>query len=68
MEEEYWIKYGFKEDGDLVCVRAISDSKPSENFFYTEKGQCKEVKNPNAIKLTRDTMEKLELIEKIQEK
>jgi hypothetical protein len=37
IEEGYWIKYGYKEDGNLVCVRSISNTKPDENFFYTEE-------------------------------
>lgn len=67
MDEGYWIKYGYKEDGNLVCVRSISSTKPDENFFYTEDGVHKEVKNPNTIKLTKDLIEKLEIIEKIQD-
>ncbi|MBW2966415.1 hypothetical protein KY342_04905 [Candidatus Woesearchaeota archaeon] len=67
MKEEYWIKYGFKEDGDLVCVKVISNSKPDENFFYTENGEHKEVRNPNVLKLTKELIEKLEIIEKVQD-
>ncbi|GAF96553.1 unnamed protein product, partial [marine sediment metagenome] len=32
MEEEYWLKFGFKENGDLTCIRTISESKPTEKF------------------------------------
>ena len=67
MNEGYWIKYGFKENGDLVCVRLISDSKPGDLFFYTENGKYKEVKNPNTIKLTKKVMEKLEIIDKLND-
>ena len=59
MKEEYWLKFGFKENGELTCVRTISESKPTENFFYTENGEHKEVKNPNVIQLTKDIIEKL---------
>jgi|APSaa5957512622_1039677.scaffolds.fasta_scaffold226201_2 hypothetical protein len=59
MNEQYWLKFGFKENGDLTCVRTISKSKPSEIFFYTENGQNKEVKEPNVIKLTKDVLQKL---------
>ena len=59
MEEEYWLKCGFKENGELVCVRALSDSKPNETFFYTEEDGHKEVKNPNVVKLTKEVIEKL---------
>ena len=59
MEEEYWLKYGFKENGELACIRTISDSKPTEKFFYTENGEQKEVKSPNVIKLTKNIIEKL---------
>jgi len=59
MEEEYWLKYGFKENGELVCLRTITNSKPSELFFYTENGEHKEVKNPNLVKLTKEVIEKI---------
>ena len=53
MEEEYWLKYGFKESGKLTCLRIIASSKPEEKFFYTENGEHKEVKSPNVIKITK---------------
>jgi len=56
--EEYWLKYGFKEDGELTCVRTVADSKPTEKFFYTENGEPKEVKNANVIKLSKEIIEK----------
>ena len=59
MGEEYWLKVGFKENGDLACVRTISESKPTEKFFYTENGEYKEVKEPNVIRLTKEVIEKL---------
>ena len=59
MEEEYWLKYGFKENGDLVCLRMITDSKPDEKFFYTENGNHLEAKNTNVIKLTKEVVEKI---------
>jgi len=59
MEEEYWLKYGFKEGGELACVRVLANSKPSEGFFYTENGKHKEVKSPNVVKLTKEVIEKL---------
>ena len=57
---EYWLKCGYKENGELVCVRAITDSKPSEPFFYTENGEYKEVINPRVIKITKEVFENLE--------
>lgn len=62
MEEEYWLKYGFKENGDLVCVRMVSGSKPSEKFFYTEDGNYKEVKNTNVVRLTKGVLEKINVL------
>ena len=59
MEEEYWLKYGFKENGEFTCIRAIAKSKPDKNFFYTEEGEHKEAKDSNVIKLTKDVIEKL---------
>lgn len=55
--EEYWLKYGFKENGDLICVRMLTDSKPIEKFFYTEDKENKEVRNPNVVKLTKEGIE-----------
>ena len=56
MNEEYWIKYGFKENGELICVRTLSNSKPNERFFYLEKGINKEVKNPKVVILTKNNI------------
>lgn len=66
MEEEYWLKCGFKENGELTCVRTVADSKPTEKFFYTENGEHKEVKNPNVVKLTKDIIEKLDSLKDIR--
>ena len=65
MEEQYWLKYGFKENGELTCVRAIANSRPGEKFFYTEDGEYKEVKSPNAVKLTKEIIEKLNNLDKM---
>ena len=62
MEEEFWIKYGIKENGELVCTRTIANSKPTEGFFYTEEEKTKEVRNPEVVKLTKDIIERLSLI------
>ena len=62
MNGEYWLKYGFKEDGELACVRVLADSKPTEKFFYTENGENKEVKDPNVVRLTKEIIEKLNSI------
>ena len=59
MKEEYWLKYGFKENGNLVCLKTLSNSKPDEKFFYTENEIHKEVKNPNVIRLTKEIIEKI---------
>ena len=59
MDEEFWLKYGFKDNGELTCVRMLSNSKPDKNFFYTENLQHKAVKNSGVIKLTKEIIEKL---------
>jgi hypothetical protein len=64
MEEGFWVKYGFKEDGSLVCVRAISNTEPCKTFFYTEKGESKEVRDSNVIKLTKELIEKFNNLNK----
>ncbi|MBW2980516.1 hypothetical protein KY360_03805 [Candidatus Woesearchaeota archaeon] len=63
MEEEFWLKYGFKENGELICTRTIANSKPVEQFFYTEDEKHKEVKNAGVVKLTKEAIEKLRLME-----
>ena len=67
MKEEYWLKYGFKDNGDLTCVRTISGSEPTANFFYTEDGRHKEVKSPNVIKITKEIIEKLNSLNGVDE-
>jgi hypothetical protein len=62
MEEEYWLKYGFKENGEVACVRLLSDKKPDEDFYYTEDGSYKEARNSHVIKLTPDVLEQLNSI------
>ena len=57
MEGEYWLKCGLKKNGDLTCIRALLDSKPTEKFFYTEDEKPKEVKNPFVIKLTKEVLD-----------
>jgi myo-inositol-hexaphosphate 3-phosphohydrolase len=59
MEEEFWLKYGFKENGDLTCIRTISNSKPDKKFFYTVDGNHKEAKETNVIKITKEVIEKI---------
>ena len=59
MEEEYWLKCGFKENGELVCVRMIANSKPDETFFYNDGNKFKQVKNSQVVKLTKDVFEKI---------
>ncbi|MFH0876345.1 MAG: hypothetical protein V1859_10490 [archaeon] len=59
MNEEFWLKYGFKENGELTCVRTLANSKPSDKFFYTEEGTHKEVKNSSVIKITKNVLEKI---------
>ena len=59
MDEEYWIKYGFKENGELVCLRSISGSRSDENFFYNDEGQHKKVRNPGVFKLTKEAIDAL---------
>ena len=59
MQEEYWLKYGFKENGELVCLRMLAESKPAGSFFYTENGGYKEVKNPNVVRITKEGLEQL---------
>lgn len=59
MEEEYWLKCGLKENGDLVCVRMISNTKPDDTFFYGEHGNYKQAQNTRVIKLTPAKLEKI---------
>jgi len=59
MEEEFWLKYGFKENGELICTRTIANSKPTEKFFYTEDEKNKEAQKPGVVKLTKEIIEKL---------
>ena len=59
MSEEYWLKYGEKENGELTCVRMLSNSKPSEDFFYTENGEHKKVLNASVIKIDKGALDSL---------
>jgi len=59
MNEEFWLKYGFKENGELTCVRMLANSKPDEAFYYASDGACKTVKNSCVIKLTKENIERL---------
>ena len=56
---EYWLKVGFKENGDLTCVRRIAEVKPTEPFFYEDNGDMKSVKDPKVIKLTKELLDKI---------
>lgn len=67
MNEEFWLKYGFKDDGQLTFVRMLANSKPDKNFYYNDKEGCKQVKNSKVIKLTKEMIEFLEKSEKISE-
>ncbi len=57
--EEFWLKYGFKENGELVCVRTLSNGEPDKKFFYTDNGANKEMQNSDVIKLTKDNIKKM---------
>ena len=59
MTEEYWLKYGFKENGELVCVRMISNAKPDESFYYDDDGFYKKACNTRVVKLTSDGLDKI---------
>ena len=59
MENENWQNYGFKENGELTCVRTLSGAIPEKTFFYTEEGQTKEVKDTGVIKLTKENIGQL---------
>ena len=59
MKQEYWLKYGFKENGELICVRMLSNSEPEKNFFYTEAGEARAVKRTNVLKITPQALEKI---------
>jgi hypothetical protein len=59
MNEEFWLKYGFKDNGEMTCVRILANSKPDEAFFYTDNEVCKPVKNSGVIKLTQEIIEKI---------
>jgi hypothetical protein len=56
---EYWLKYGFKENGNLVCVRTLSKTKPDNLFYYTENDETKEVKNSCVIKISKELINKV---------
>jgi len=58
---EYWLKYGFKDNGDLVCVRTLSNTMPDKRFFYTEDSSHKEVKHSNVLKLTNELINDLKI-------
>lgn len=60
MEEEYWLKFGFKENGELACVRTLSKTRPAAEFFYNQDGQNREVISPCVVKLTKDVAKTLE--------
>jgi len=68
MEDEYWLKCGFKENGELVCVRMISNTKPDETFFYGENGNYKQALNTRVLKLTPTVFEKISIVETQNEK
>lgn len=57
--EHYWLKYGYKENGDLVCVRTLSDTKPEKDFFYNENGEYKQVKDTNVVKISDELIKKI---------
>jgi hypothetical protein len=59
MSEEYWLKYGQKENGELTCVKMLSNSKPDKVFFYTENGEYKKVLNPEVVKLDKNLLDSL---------
>ncbi len=54
---EYWLKFGFKHNGELACVRTLAEQKPSENFFYREEGQVRDIQNPRVIRLTKEVVQ-----------
>ncbi|MBU0758080.1 MAG: hypothetical protein KKF44_08480 [Nanoarchaeota archaeon] len=54
--EDYWLRYGFKENGEIICTRVISKVKPSKVFFYTEGNMNKEVENTVVVKLTPESI------------
>ena len=62
MKNEYWLKYGFKDNGELTCVRMLSSSIPDKSFFYIEDNETKEVMNTEVIKLTKEVIDQLSLI------
>lgn len=59
MKEDYWLKCGFKENGELVCIRMLSNTKPGKTFFYREGNENKEARNPNVIRLTSENINNL---------
>ncbi len=56
---EYWLKCGFKRNGDLVCVRTLSNAKPDKKFFYSEEDKTITVENPMIMKLTKELFKEL---------
>lgn len=67
MNDEFWLKYGFKENGELVCVRTLSNLKPTKEFFYNDNGTYKDLLDTNVIKITKDVI-KLLINDKQEEK
>ncbi|MBU0627897.1 MAG: hypothetical protein KKC75_01800 [Nanoarchaeota archaeon] len=59
MNEEFWLKYGFKENGELACVRVLANSEPESSFFYMDGGCCKPVKDSRVIRLTKEVIGQL---------
>lgn len=60
MKESYYLKYGYKQNGELVCAKAVLQTKPDRHFYYTEGDECKPVLNPTVVKLTKDVLESLD--------
>jgi hypothetical protein len=59
MANEYWLKYGTTETGDLTCIRVLSESKPNEEFYYKDNGENKIAHNPKVIKITKELLKKI---------
>jgi len=59
MEEKYFIKAGYTENGEIAVAFVRSQSKPKGAFFYEIKKEYKPVLNPVVIELTQGLLEKL---------
>ncbi|MBN2542621.1 hypothetical protein JXI42_07110 [bacterium] len=59
MKEQYWLKCGYKENGELICVRTLSQLKPNRILYYKDNGKFKKALNTMILKLTADILQQV---------